>query len=172
MTDFLFLDLETTGLNPKSCRIIECGAILTKEDFVPYAQWEAIVYQNPNVGWEGVALEMHKKSGLYELIKTGLDERTAQSQFHTFLYQNLAENKANLAGNSVHFDRGFVCEQWTGIERYLTYRHLDVSSFKLYAESLGVKKFSEAKPAHRAIDDLKNSLKELDYYVKEIKKLP
>ena len=45
MTDYLWLDCEMTGLNHKTCRIVEVACILTKDDLVPYARWEAIIYQ-------------------------------------------------------------------------------------------------------------------------------
>lgn len=173
MTDYLWLDAEMTGLNNKTCRIIEVACFLTKEDLVPYAEWEAIIYQNPEVGWEQVAKEMHQKSGLFtEVQYNGIDERRAIADLTDFLSENLDRRLVNLAGNTVHFDRMFLVEQWPAIKPFLTHRHLDVSSFKIYAEGLGVKKFAEQPPAHRAMDDIKHSLKEFTYYLAEIKKLP
>lgn len=173
MTDYLWLDAEMTGLNPKTCRIVEVACFLTKEDLVPYASWNAVIYQNPHVGWEQVAMEMHKKSGLFERIQNeGIDERFALDELHNFLSKHLGRKTANLAGNSVHFDRMFLVEQWPTIQQYITHRHLDVSSFKIYAEGLGIKKFAEQPPAHRAMDDIQHSLKEFNYYLSEIKKLP
>lgn len=173
MTDYLWLDAEMTGLNHKSCRLVEVACYLTKEDFVPYAHFERIIYQNPNVGWEQVAKEMHQKSGLFDQIQEyGVDERLAIEDLDAFLSKHLDRRLANLAGNTVHFDRLFIMEQWPSLMKYFTHRILDVSSFKIYAEGLGVKKFSEQAPAHRAMDDIKHSLKELNYYLSEIKKLP
>ncbi len=173
MPDYLWLDAEMTGLNYKNCRIIEVACILTKEDLVPYARYEQIIYQNPHVGWEQVAKEMHQKSGLYDrVMKDGLDERGAVQQLDHFLGTRLGNNLCNLAGNSVHFDKLFLNEQWPSLSKYFSHRILDVSSFKIYAEGMGVKKFSLDMPAHRAMDDIEHSLKEFAYYVNEIKKLP
>ena len=173
MTDYLWLDLETTGLNHKTCRIVEVACILTKDDLVPYASWSATVYQNPNVGWDQVAMEMHKKSGLFdEIQEEGIDERSAIEGLTEFLSLRLDRKLACLAGNSVHFDRSFVVEQWPSLQKFLTHRHLDVSSFKIFAEGRGVKKFAEQPPAHRAMNDIEHSLKEFAYYLTEIKKLP
>lgn len=173
MTDYLWLDCEMTGLDVKNCRIIEVAAIITRDDLVPRAKYEAIIYQNPHVGWQQVAREMHEKSGLFNLVqKEGLDERFVVDEFSSWLKNNVGMNLVNLAGNSVHFDRGFVVEQWPEIKPFLSHRHLDVSSFKIYAEGQGVKKFSLNAPAHRAMDDIEHSIKEFQYYLSELKKLP
>lgn len=173
MTDYLWVDCEMTGLNNKTCRIVEVACLLTKDDLIPYAKYEAIVYQNPIVGWEQVAMEMHKKSGLFDKIqREGLDERDVISDIADFLDKHLDRKLVNLAGNSVHFDRMFLVEQWPTLQKFMTHRHLDVSSFKIYAEGLGVKKFADQPAAHRAMDDIKHSIKEFTYYLTEIKKLP
>jgi len=172
MTDYLWLDAEMTGLNNKTCRIVEVAAILTKDDLVPYAKWGALVYQNPHVGWEQVAMEMHQKSGLFEEIQQlGIDERIAVNQLVNWLKSHVDRRLVNLAGNTVHFDRSFLVEQWPAIKPFLSHRHLDVSSFKIYAEGQGVKKFDLSPPAHRAMDDIEHSIKEFQYYLAEIKKL-
>ena len=173
MTDYLWADCEMTGLDNKNCRIIEVACLLTKDDLVPYAKFEALVYQNPHVGWEQVAREMHEKSGLFDLIQEeGLDERGVVAELVFWLKTNVGRNLVNLAGNSVHFDRGFMVEQWPEIKPFLSHRHLDVSSFKIYAEGQGIKKFSATMPAHRAMDDIEHSIKEFQYYLSELKKLP
>jgi len=173
MSDYLWLDAEMTGLNHKTCRIVEVACILTKEDLVPYASFERIIYQNPFVGWEQVAKEMHEKSGLYDRVMyEGIHERVAIGQLDNFLSTHLDRRVGNLAGNSVHFDRLFIMEQWPALMKFFSHRILDVSSFKIYAEGLGVKKFDLNAPAHRAMDDIEHSIKEFKYYLGEIKKLP
>jgi oligoribonuclease len=172
MTDYLWLDAEMTGLNHKTCRLVEVACFLTKEDLKPYASWDAIIYQNPIIGWEQVAMDMHKQSGLYDRIqKEGIDERAAITGLSNFLTYHLDRRTCNLAGNTVHFDRKFIEEQWPSLMKHFTHRILDVSSFKIYAEGLGVKKFDLQPPAHRAMDDIKHSLEEFNYYLSEIKKL-
>lgn len=173
MADYIWLDAEMTGLNHKTCRLVEVAVILTKEDLVPYASYESVIYQNPNVGWEQVAMEMHKKSGLFDRIQNeGHDERDVIKSLDAFLTGHLDRRQAPLAGNTVHFDRKFIEEQWPALMKFFTHRILDVSSFKIYAEGLGVKRFDLNAPAHRAMDDIEHSLKEFAYYLAEIKKLP
>jgi oligoribonuclease len=117
---------------------------------------------------------MHEKSGLFQRVQTeGKDERVVITDFTALLIEFLKkpDKKIFLAGNTVHFDRSFISEQWPSIMPWLSHRHLDVSSFKVFAEGRGVKKFSTDSPAHRAMDDINHSLKEFAYYVEEIKKL-
>lgn len=173
MTDYLWVDCEMTGLDVKNCRIVEVACMLTKDDLVPYSKFEAVIYQNPHVGWEQVAREMHQKSGLFDLIQEeGLDERGVVADLVFWLDAHVGRNLVNPAGNSVHFDRGFMVEQWPAIKPFLSHRHLDVSSFKIYAEGQGIKKFNLTPPAHRAMDDIEHSIKEFQYYLTELKKLP
>lgn len=173
MTDYLWLDCEMTGLDKKNCRIIEVAAFLTKDDLVPYTDFEAVVYQNSEVGWEQVAKEMHQKSGLFEKVqKEGSDERDVVRTFTEWLKTHLDRRLVNMAGNTVHFDRQFMIDQWPAVKPFLTHRILDVSSFKIYAEGQGIKKFADQPAAHRAMDDIKHSLKEFQYYLAELKKMP
>jgi|SRR5579863_6759620 len=166
---FLFLDLETTGLNPKTCRIIEIAAIITDDNFNPVDKFESLIYQNANVGWEEGALKMHKDSGLFESAnKEGLLERDVEAKFAAFLSSKYLPKRKpfNLAGNSVHFDRGFLLSQMPSLEKYLTHRHLDVSSVRLLMQASGIKSFNDGRAAHRAMDDITNSINELLYYKK------
>ena len=174
MTDYLWTDCEMTGLDKKNCRIIEVACLLTKDDLVPYSSFEAIVYQNPEVGWEQVAKEMHQKSGLFDKVqKEGQDERDVIFTLTEWLKGHGFDRRlVNMAGNTVHFDRQFMIDQWPAIKPFLTHRILDVSSFKIYAEGQGVKKFDLNMPAHRAMDDINHSIAEFKYYLAEIKKLP
>jgi oligoribonuclease len=174
MADYLFLDLETTGLDQKRCRIIEVACVLTRDDFVPYAEFERVVWQpmiTPSSRcWEDVAFSMHKASGLYDLAaNSDLDLTDCGRELLTFLGEHLGERKANLAGNSVHFDRSFLTEYAPDIFPFLTHRQLDVSSLRLLGESLGLPKFDGGKKPHRAMADVRHSLRELAHWIKALR---
>lgn len=173
---FLFLDLETTGLDPKQCRIVEVACALTKTDFVPFATFESLnldVNTSPrDPTWEHVAYQMHYTSGVVSEIRTGQDAwrmkgeyvAPAQEMLHAFLSKHLGMKRANLAGNSVHFDRRFLEEHWPAILPFLTHRQLDVSSLRLAGMAKGREKF-KGEAAHRAMADVKASLAELAYWM-------
>lgn len=163
MSDFLFLDLETTGLDPQRCHVIEVACVLTRDDFVPYAEFEAIVRPPPSSVWQQEALDMHKASGLERLTHSGISSYMVSVQLDEFLRTHLDGRRANLAGNSVHFDRGFL-EHWPNVFCHLTHRHLDVSSLRLLGEALGLPKLESGEKPHRAMADVRHSLRELRYW--------
>ena len=73
-----------------------------------------------------------------------------------------------LAGNSIHQDRRFIVNEWLRLDERLHYRMLDVSAWKIIFDAKYGIKF--AKPeAHRAIDDIRGSIEELQYYLKKLK---
>ena len=73
-----------------------------------------------------------------------------------------------LCGNSIHMDRRFIVAQWPKFDARLNYRMLDVSSWKVVFD--GKYKIKFAKPdAHRALDDIRGSIAELQYYLAKIK---
>lgn len=182
MADFLFLDLETTGLDPAHCRIAEVACALTKDDFEPYAWFRGVcnIDTDPDAGpargngfaiWEPVAWRMHNGNGLLEDIRTaygpvyspGSTCPVGEDLFR-FLAERLGNRQANLAGNSIHFDRSFILRAWPRVAWFLTHRHLDVSSLRLAGMAQGRPKF-EGEPAHRALADVRASLAELHYWL-------
>ncbi|HWT39678.1 MAG TPA: exonuclease domain-containing protein, partial [Dongiaceae bacterium] len=74
-----------------------------------------------------------------------------------------------LAGNSIHMDRRFIEHEWGRLNKRLHYRMLDVSAWKLVFEARFGKKFAK-REAHRALDDIRGSIEELQYYLKKVKK--
>ena len=83
-----------------------------------------------------------------------------------FIRKNFGE-KADvvLAGNSIHQDRRFIRRYWPEIDSRLHYRMLDVSSYKLVAQGLKKREFKK-ESAHRALEDIRDSIAELQYYLK------
>ena len=76
-----------------------------------------------------------------------------------------------LAGNSVGNDRRFVDKYMPEVAKRLHYRLIDVSSFKeIFRE-----RYNLAFPkgnAHRAVDDIFESIRELAYYLSFVKVPP
>lgn len=162
-----FLDLETTGLDPTRCEILEVACVLAKEDLVPFARFERVIRDESDPfthGWEHVAYLMHRQSGLLEECRGSTTDLTAAGlALHDFLAEHLGKNLANLAGNSVHFDRGFVAVHWPRILHFFSHRHLDVSALRIAAELRGKPRW-EGETAHRAMADCESSIEQLRYY--------
>ena len=172
----LWVDLEMTGLDPTHDEILEIGAIVTDWDFKPLTTYEGVV--------------RHDETKLKNLLdrnaefwnenpeaRRGLESQNAhgkplaeiEQEIIAFCEQWLdGEQKILLAGNSVHQDRRFIDQWWPKLSEKLHYRMLDVSAWKVVFEGKYGKKF--AKPeAHRALDDIKGSIDELEYYAKKVK---
>jgi len=170
MTRLLWLDLEMTGLDIEKEVIIEVGAIVTDLDFNPLGEYEAIVKQ-PNsyiAAMDSWNKEHHGKSGLIDKIPSGKDPLNVEIELIEFLDQHFAKTEAIvLAGNSIGQDRLFINKYWVHLAQKLHYRMLDVTSWKLIFKS----KFDiepEKQNGHRALDDIKESIDEMKYYLKYI----
>jgi oligoribonuclease len=99
-------------------------------------------------------------------VKNG---RIVENELLAFIDEHFdSEKPVLLAGNSIHQDRKFIANEWHRLDARLHYRMLDVSAWKVVFEGKYKKKF--AKPeAHRAMDDIRGSIEELQYYLKKVK---
>jgi oligoribonuclease len=111
----------------------------------------------------------HRASGLYDrVLSSTITMRDAELQTLEFAKQHGAAKKMPLAGNSIWQDRRFLCRHMPELEAYLHYRIVDVSSFKelvrrWYPHGITPTK---KKEAHRALDDIRESIHELTFYRK------
>ena len=119
-------------------------------------------------GMEPVVVEMHTKSGLLEQIKSStITLEEAGEQTLAFLKEHLEERSVPLCGNSIGMDRRFLDAYLPDIENYLHYRSVDVSTIKELARRWYPEVLNEAPRkavAHRALDDIKESIDELRHY--------
>jgi len=111
---------------------------------------------------------MHEKSGLLDRIRASdITREEAQAQTLDFLRQHIEPGTVPLAGNSIGTDRRFLQEQMPELERFFHYRNVDVSTVK----ELALRWFPDAvqlRPekaiAHRALEDINESIAELSFY--------
>jgi oligoribonuclease len=166
------MDLEMTGLDPRRNVIVEIATLITDDELTVVAEGPDLVIHQPDealAAMEPVVQEMHTKSGLLEAIKAStVSLEEAGSATLEFLKHHLPEPRSvPLCGNSIGTDRRFLAAYLPEIEEYLHYRSVDVSTIKELARrwypsvSDGVPKKATA---HRALDDIRESLEELRFY--------
>jgi len=166
---FLWVDLEMTGLEPETSAIVEVAALVTGPQLEPVDEFERVVWQPDEVlaRMEPIVREMHAKSGLTERIRTSpFSLRETERDLFDLVARHCGPGEGILAGNTIHHDRRFLARYMPLVERYLSYRQVDVSSLKLltrawYPESPG---FQKPESNHRALADIRASIAELRYY--------
>lgn len=168
MKKILWIDMEMTGLNDATDTILEVAAAVTDLDFNPKEEFHRIVFQQPEVldRMDEWCRKTHKESGLTDQIAQGLPMEKVEEELLAFIDRNYQKNQnVVIAGNTVGNDKRFIERLMPKLGKRLHYRIIDVSSFKeIFRNKYGVD--FEKKKAHRAVDDVKESIEELKAYLK------
>lgn len=171
-TKLLWVDLEMTGLDTQNDVILEVAAEVTDFDFNLLGSYAAVISQPEEklLSMNEWCTNQHAASGLLDRIReAGRPEQEVVSELADFIAHHFGEEPAILAGNSIHNDRQFIKVWWPQIDQQLHYRMLDVSSFKILMQSMHNIHF-EKDDAHRAYDDIRASIAELQFYLEALKK--
>jgi oligoribonuclease len=166
-TKLLWVDLEMTGLEPSTDRILEVAAIVTDFDFNELGRFESAINQDVSVlnAMNDWCKETHNASGLVKRVMTAPSEQKVAADFALFIKKYFDE-PAVLAGNSIQQDRRFIRKWWPEVESLLHYRLMDVSSYKIIMQGKYGIEF-EKKESHRALDDIEESIAELTFYLQK-----
>jgi len=172
----VWVDLEMTGLDVDKDKIIEIACIITDKSYNILEESEAIVIKQSKEVMDNMGpwcTKQHGLSGLTEKVlnsATGLAE--AESHILKLIKKHCTEKMCSLAGNSIHMDRAFLAKYMPTLCDYLHYRLYDVSTIKLLCLD-HFKAIAEGVPpkkeTHRALDDIKESIEEMKYYVNRFK---
>ena len=171
--EMVWIDLEMTGLDLSTESIIEIATIITDGEL-------NIIAEGPNLAIK-VSEELlanmdewntthHTSSGLVERIRSeAVSLEEAIKQTCDFLEQHVEPGTAPLCGNSIHNDRAFLAKEMPEVLDLLHYRIVDVSTIKelvnrWYPDLQRYRK----KEAHRALDDIIESVDELRHYREHI----
>ncbi|MEV0357613.1 oligoribonuclease [Nocardia sp. NPDC050697] len=168
----VWMDCEMTGLRLDSDKLIEVAALVTDSDLnvlgdgvdiVIHADEAALAAMPP------VVTEMHARSGLTEEVRrSAVTVAEAEEQVLAYIRQFApAPRTVPLAGNSIATDRGFLARDMPELDAHLHYRMIDVSSIKELCRRWYPRIYfgqPEKGLAHRALADITESIRELDYY--------
>ncbi|MDH5517348.1 MAG: oligoribonuclease [Gammaproteobacteria bacterium] len=168
--NLIWIDLEMTGLEPETDRIIEIATIVTDKQLTILAEGPSIVIHASDEILEGMdewCTNQHGKSGLTQRVKDSkITEAEAARETIEFLQQYVDPGASPMCGNSICQDRRFMAKWMPELEAFFHYRNLDVSSLKELANRWApdVSKGFEKKGSHLAMDDIKDSIAELVFY--------
>ena len=166
----VWLDMEMTGLNPDSDRIIEIAMVVTNSNLEVIAEaptW--VIHQSDEVlnGMDEWNRNTHSRSGLIERVKASImGDAEVEQQALEFVRRHVPVRTSPMCGNSICQDRRFMARYMPRLEEWFHYRNLDVSTLKELCKrwkpelAKGLKKHGR----HEALADVLESIDELKYY--------
>ena len=169
--NLIWIDLEMTGLDPETEKIIEVATLVTDADLNLIAEGPNLIISQSKELLDSMDewnQNQHGSSGLIqEVIKSDITEQIAEIETLDFISKYVGEKVSPMCGNTVSHDRRFLSKYMPRLEAYFNYRHIDVSSFKEVAVRwMNEAQVYEKKGSHRALGDIKESLEELRFYKK------
>ena len=162
-----------TGLDLEVDELVEVAVVVTDYELTPLDAGFSIVIRPDQSALDNMSdfvREMHTSSGLIEEIPHGVSLADAEYQALEYILRFVPDHgTAPLAGNTIGTDRAFIAKYMPRIDSHLHYRNVDVSSIKELSRRWFPRVYFQA-PAknggHRALADILESIRELDYYRK------
>jgi oligoribonuclease len=167
--NLVWVDLEMTGLIPERDRVIEIATIVTDTHLNELAQGPVIAIHQPDEVLDAMDewnTRHHNASGLVARVRASeYDAQRAAEETVAFLQEWVPAGQSPMCGNSICQDRRFMARHMPTLEAFFHYRNLDVSTVKILAQRWrpdlpGLQK----KTAHLALDDIRESIEEMQYY--------
>jgi oligoribonuclease len=168
----VWMDCEMTGLRLDSDKLIEVAALVTDSDLNVLGDGVDIVIHADDAALAAmppVVQEMHARSGLTdEVRRSTVTVEEAERLVLDYITQHVPTPRTvPLAGNSIATDRGFLARDMPTLDAHLHYRMIDVSSIKELCRRWYPRIYfgqPEKGLTHRALADIKESIRELEYY--------
>ncbi len=165
----IWIDLEMSGLDPINCTILEIATIITDADLKIIAEGPEIIIHQPDSVLDAMDewnTEHHGNSGLTQAVKDStVSLAEAEAQTLASLKKHCIEGLSPLCGNSIGNDKNFITRYMPKLLEFFHYRVIDASSVKELARRwYGDEVMPTKSGAHRALDDIKESIAELAHY--------
>lgn len=165
-----------TGLDLGKDKLIEVAALVTDPELNVLGEGVDLVIHADDAALDAmppVVRDMHAKSGLTEEVRRSvLTMSEAEEIILAYIKEHVPNPRsAPLCGNSIATDRGFLARDMPALDAHLHYRMIDVSSIKELCRRWYPRVYF-GQPAkglsHRALADIKESIRELEYYRRTI----
>ncbi|REG81620.1 oligoribonuclease [Marinomonas pollencensis] len=168
--NLVWIDLEMTGLDPEKETIIEIATVVTDKDLNVLAKGPNLVIHQDKAVMDAMdewCTQHHGESGLTaRVLSSDISMAQAEAETIAFLEQYLPAGASPICGNSVGQDRRFLYRYMPKLEAFFHYRYIDVSTIKELARRWkpeALEGFTK-KGAHLALDDIMESIGELQHY--------
>ncbi|MFR9775956.1 oligoribonuclease [Micromonospora sp. MS34] len=177
MADLLvWIDCEMTGLDLGRDALIEVAALVTDPDLNVLGEGVDVVIHADDAALDGmpeIVRTMHAKSGLTEEVRRStVTLAEAEDMVLDYVTSHVKDPRtAPLCGNSIATDRGFIARDMLRLDAHLHYRMIDVSSIKELCRRWYPRVYfgqPQKGLAHRALADIRESIRELEYYRRTI----
>jgi oligoribonuclease len=171
--NLIWIDMEMTGLQPDSDRVIEIAMLVTDPQLNVLGTGPVLVVHQPDEvlnAMDAWNRSTHAKSGLIERVRASrLSEADAERQALEFVSAHVPASVSPMCGNSICQDRRFLARWMPRLEAYFHYRNLDVSTLKELVKRWKpeLKSFSK-EGRHEALADILESIEELKFYRKNV----
>ncbi|WP_414829560.1 oligoribonuclease [Alteromonas sp. H39] len=173
-SNLVWIDMEMTGLDPETCKVLEIATIVTDAQLNVLAEGPVIAVHQPDSILDTMdewCTRVHGNSGLTARCRESkVDEAEAAKQTIAFLSNYVDAGKSPLCGNTIGQDRRFMVKYMPELENYFHYRSIDVSTIKELAKRWQPEVLDgfEKKGVHLALDDIRESIEELRYYREKV----
>jgi oligoribonuclease len=175
--NLVWVDMEMTGLEPDTDRIIEVAVVVTDAHLNILAEGPVFAIHQSDATLDGMDAwnkGTHGRSGLIDRVKAStVTEADAEKALIDFLKNFVPSGKSPMCGNTICQDRRFMARGMPKLEAFFHYRNLDVSTLKELCKrwkpeiATGFKKHQK----HTALADILESVDELRYYREHFIKL-
>lgn len=170
----LWIDFETTGLDPRKHFLLELAAILTDSTLeevdghhqVMHFDWDATTCAT--LAGE-IVFEMHTTNGLWEECRRGSYNLLEQELIiiQMMIDAGIEPRTCRLGGSTINFDRDWLLVKMPHLYEFLHYRNFDISTLKVTQE-LWRPDLTDVSPSssgtHRARADIIDSINYAKWY--------
>ncbi|ROR32016.1 oligoribonuclease [Inmirania thermothiophila] len=174
----IWIDLEMTGLDPARDTILEIATVVTDARLEVVAEGPVLAIHQPDevlAAMDEWNRRHHGASGLIARVRAStVTLAEAEERTLAFLRRHVPEGASPMCGNSICQDRRFLARLMPRLEAYFHYRNLDVSTLKELARRWApeVAAAFRKDPAHLALSDIHDSIRELRHYRDHLLRLP